>query len=86
MKSVLSGTLLYLNKCMFLSHIYHLTANLLQILFFLTLLLLFHSSNRQKFGNIIFKPIIDELNFLRVTGIDIDTDDFNGNIKFELGL
>ncbi|CAI6369501.1 unnamed protein product [Macrosiphum euphorbiae] len=51
------------------------------------LTLLFHSSDRQKFGNnIIFKPVIDELNFLRETGIDIDTDDFNGNIKFELGL
>jgi len=30
------------------------------------LTLLFHSSDRQKFGNnIIFKPVIDELNFLR---------------------
>lgn len=51
------------------------------------LTLLFHSSDRQKFGNnIIFKPIIEELNFLRATGIDIDTDNFKGNIKFELGL
>lgn len=51
------------------------------------LTLLFHSSDRQKFGNnIIFKPIIEELNFLRATGIDIDTGHFKGNIKFELGL
>ncbi|KAF0712771.1 SAM domain-containing protein [Aphis craccivora] len=34
----------------------------------------FHLSDQQKFGyNIIFKPVIDELNFLRETGIDIDT-------------
>ncbi|KAE9543677.1 hypothetical protein AGLY_002073, partial [Aphis glycines] len=46
-----------------------------------------HKLDRQKCGNnIIFKPVIDELNFLRETGIDIDIDNFNGNIKFELGL
>lgn len=47
----------------------HLQSSLNTI--FLTLL--FHSSDRQKFvNNIIF---IDELNFLRETGIYIDTDD-----------
>lgn len=51
------------------------------------LALLFHSSDRQKFGNnVIFKPLIDELNYLRHTGIDIDIDGFKGIIKFELGV
>lgn len=51
------------------------------------LTLLFHSSDRQQFGNnIIFRLIIDELNYLKETGIDVNTDKFEGNIKFELGL
>lgn len=51
------------------------------------LALLFHSSDRVKFGNnIIFKPLIDELNYLRDTGVYISTDDFKGTIKFELGV
>ncbi|CAI6359118.1 unnamed protein product [Macrosiphum euphorbiae] len=51
------------------------------------LTLLFHSSDRQKFGNnIIFRPLIDELNYLKETGIEINTAKFEGNIKFELGL
>ncbi|CAI6367798.1 unnamed protein product [Macrosiphum euphorbiae] len=52
------------------------------------LALLFHSSDRQKFGNnvILFKPLIDELNYLRNTGIEIETDDLKVNLKFELGI
>lgn len=52
------------------------------------LALLFHSTDRQKFGNnVIFKPLIDELNFLREQGIDININhNYNRNIKFELGL
>lgn len=51
------------------------------------LALLFHSSDRQKFGNnVIFKPLIDELNYLRNTGIEIETDDLKVNLKFELGI
>jgi len=51
------------------------------------LALLFHSSERQQFGNhIIFRPLINELNYLKETGIMIESDDFKGNIKFELGL
>ncbi|KAF0706641.1 SAM domain-containing protein, partial [Aphis craccivora] len=51
------------------------------------LALLFHSSDRQKFGNnVIFRPLINELNFLRTTGIDFDLVNFKGNIKFDLGL
>lgn len=51
------------------------------------LALLFHSSDRQKFGNnIIFRPLIEELNFLKDDGIDIETPTFTGNIKFELAL
>lgn len=38
------------------------------------LALLFHSSDRVKFGNnIIFKPLIDEINYLRDTGIYINS-------------
>lgn len=49
--------------------------------------MLFHSSDRQKFGNnVIFKPLIDELNYLRNTGIEIETDDLKVNLKFELGV
>ncbi|KAE9542466.1 hypothetical protein AGLY_003327 [Aphis glycines] len=48
---------------------------------------LFHSSDRQQFGNnIIFRPLIDELNYLKETGIEVNTDKFEGNIKFELNL
>lgn len=52
------------------------------------LALLFHSTDRQKFGNnVIFKPLIDELNFLKDQGIDIEINgEFIRNIKFELGL
>jgi len=51
------------------------------------LALLFHSTDRQKFGNnIIFRPLIDELNYLKETGIEVKTDKFERNIKFELGL
>jgi hypothetical protein len=55
------------------------------------LALLFHSIDRQKFGNnVIFKPLIDELNFLKDHGfvyIDIEINgEFIRNIKFELDL
>jgi hypothetical protein len=45
-------------------------------------------TDRQKFGNnVIFKPLIDELNFLKDQGIDIEIKgEFIRNIKFELGL
>ncbi|KAL4125895.1 hypothetical protein QTP88_010132 [Uroleucon formosanum] len=53
----------------------------------LFLALLFHSSDRVKFGNnIIFKPLIDEINYLRDTGIYINTDVFNGILTLELGV
>jgi len=49
--------------------------------------LLFHSSDRVKFGNnIIFKPLIDEINYLRGTSIYVNTDVFKGILKFELGV
>jgi len=51
------------------------------------LVLLFHSSDRVQFGNkIIFKPIIDEFNFLMENGVYIDIPSFTGNLYFELGL
>jgi len=51
------------------------------------LALLFNSSDRQQFGNhIIFRPLINELNYLKDTGIEIESNEFKGNIKFELGL
>ncbi|KAF0700218.1 MULE domain-containing protein, partial [Aphis craccivora] len=51
------------------------------------LALLFHSSDRVKFGNnVIFNPLIDELNYLRDTGVYISTDNFKGTIQFELGV
>lgn len=51
------------------------------------LTLLFHSTDRQKFGNnIIFKPLIDELNFLGEQGIDIESNGKLANIMFELCL
>lgn len=51
------------------------------------LALLFHSSDRKTFGNnIIFRPLISELNYLKDTGIEVITDTFKGIIKFELGV
>ncbi|CAI6372385.1 unnamed protein product [Macrosiphum euphorbiae] len=51
------------------------------------LTLLFHSSDRVEFGNnVIFKPVIDELNFLQNVGIEIDTSVFKGTLYFDLGL
>ncbi|XP_060855137.1 uncharacterized protein LOC132932792 [Metopolophium dirhodum] len=51
------------------------------------LALIFHSSDRVEFGNrIIFQPLIDELNFLQETGIEISTPDYEGKLYFELGL
>ncbi|CAG9782115.1 unnamed protein product [Diatraea saccharalis] len=51
------------------------------------LLLLFHSSDRVLFGNnIIFRCVIDELNYLSEHGIEFDLPVFKGIIYFELGL
>jgi hypothetical protein len=51
------------------------------------LTLLFHSSDRIKFGNnVIFKPLIDELNYLREVGIEIDLPAYKGTVYFEIGL
>lgn len=48
--------------------------------------LIFQSSDRTKFGNrVIFKPLIDELNFLQETGIEINTP-YTTKLYFELGL
>lgn len=51
------------------------------------LTLLFHSSDRLQFGsNIIFSPLIDELNYLSTEGIFINIPNFNGVVHFELAL
>lgn len=51
------------------------------------LALLYHSSDRVKFGNrVIFQPLIDEFNFLINEGISFDIPDFKGTIYFDLGL
>ncbi|CAG9782655.1 unnamed protein product [Diatraea saccharalis] len=51
------------------------------------LTLLFHSSDRSEFGNnVIFMPVIDELNYLSTSGINFDLPDFNGTVYFELAL
>lgn len=60
-------------RCSVLSHIF--------------LVLLFHSSDRVKFGNnIIFQPVIDELNYLGSTGISFVLPNFDGVVYFELAL
>lgn len=51
------------------------------------LTLLFHSSDRSRFGNgIILSPLIEELNYLQEEGIEFDVPGFKGIIYFELGL
>lgn len=51
------------------------------------LFLLFHSSDRVMFGNkIIFRCVIDELNYLNDNGIDLNVPGFTGKVYFELGL
>lgn len=56
--------------------------SLLQNIF---LLALFHSSDRVEFGNgIIFQKVIEQLNYLRVTGIAIKSIEFEGAIKFSV--
>lgn len=51
------------------------------------LTLLFHSSDRVTFGNnVIFRPIIDEFNYLSENGIQLDIPTFKGTVYFELGL
>ncbi|XP_070511735.1 uncharacterized protein [Cardiocondyla obscurior] len=59
----------------------HFVNNFLSIF----LLGLFHSSDRVKFGNaVIFSKIIDCLNNLSKNGITVETDAYNGVIKFYL--
>lgn len=51
------------------------------------LALLFHSSDRVAFGNrVIFRPVIDELNFLSERGVQLDIPTFKGIVYFELAL
>lgn len=51
------------------------------------LALLFHSSDRIAFGNnVIFKPLIDELNLLFETGVEINVPAFQGQLYFALAL
>ncbi|XP_047986878.1 uncharacterized protein LOC125226819 isoform X1 [Leguminivora glycinivorella] len=51
------------------------------------LALLFHSSDRTTFGNnVIFHPLIEELNFLSELGVDIDVPCFHGKLYFSLAL
>jgi len=53
----------------------------------LFLVLLFHSLDRLNFGNnAVFSPLIEELNYLKNTGIYIETPDFKGVMYFELAL
>jgi hypothetical protein len=48
---------------------------------------LFHSCDREKFGNkVVFSPIIDEINYLKTVGITVQTENYCGTVKFELGL
>jgi hypothetical protein len=50
------------------------------------LVLIFHSSDRVKFGNaVIFHHLIEELNFLQRVGIKFDLQDYRGWIFFDLG-
>lgn len=47
---------------------------------------LFHSSDRVQFGNgMVFRRIIDEINYLSETGIIVNTNSYQGTIKFRLG-
>nr|XP_049693403.1 uncharacterized protein LOC126053965 [Helicoverpa armigera] len=51
------------------------------------LALLFHSTDRIVFGNnVIFEPLIQELNFLSETGVNIDVPEYKGKLYFRLGL
>lgn len=51
------------------------------------LALLFHSSDRTAFGNsVVFHPLIEELNFLAESGVDIDVPSFQGKLYFNLAL
>lgn len=53
---------------------------------YIFLALLFHSSDRSRHGNLrVFQALIEELNFLSNVGVNIDTPDFKGIVKFELG-
>jgi len=61
--------------------------NRISVLSNIFLALLFHFSDRVKFGNnVIFNPLINELNYLQETGIEIDTPVFKGVLYFDLGL
>ncbi|CAH2091397.1 unnamed protein product [Euphydryas editha] len=51
------------------------------------LALLFHSSDRVKFGNgVIFQPLIEEFNFLLQEGIEVDNVLLGGKLYFQLAL
>lgn len=51
------------------------------------LALLFHSSDRTRFGNkVIFEPVINELNYLSTNGILYTLPNFSGIVHFELAL
>ncbi|XP_022821285.1 uncharacterized protein LOC111352853 isoform X1 [Spodoptera litura] len=51
------------------------------------LFLLFHSADRVTFGNkVIFRCVIDELNYLADAGIEFAVPGFTGTVYFELGL
>lgn len=57
------------------------------VLFNIFVALIFHSAERVEFeNNIIFKSLIDELNFLQGIGIEIDHLKFKGKLYFEFGL
>lgn len=51
------------------------------------MVLLYHSSDRVRFGNrIIFQPLVDEFNYLIRNGIFFDFPHFKGTIYFEMAL
>lgn len=51
------------------------------------LALLWHSSDNKSEGNlIIFKPLIDEFNYLATKGINIDVEGYKGKVFFDLAL
>lgn len=49
------------------------------------LVAIFHSTDRTSFGNnIIFQKVFDVLNDLKINGIHVETDVYNGKIKFNV--
>lgn len=64
-----------------------LPPHLITVLSNIFMVLLFHSADREEFkNNIIFRPLIDEFNFLQSNGIEINTPLFQGKLYFDLGL